>query len=73
MLAQLQSALAGVTLGFTEQLKQKLAPILVNRAIFGVDLAPVGLSDKIAGMVAEELAGPGAVRKTLRKYLANAE
>jgi fructuronate reductase len=73
MLPQLQSALSGVTLGSAEQLGRKLAPILSNKAIFGVDLAQVGLAEKIAGMAAEELAGPGAVRKTLRKYLTSAE
>jgi fructuronate reductase len=73
MLPQLQSALSGVTLGSAEQLGRKLAPILSNKAIFGVDLAQVGLAEKIAGMAADELAGPGAVRKTLRKYLTSAE
>lgn len=46
-----------------------LAPILSNKALFAVDLCAIGLAGKIGGMLREELAGPGAVRKTLVKYL----
>lgn len=69
MLCQLQTALEGVTLGAPESLSGKLGSILANPVIFGSDLMELGLGDKIEGMVKEELAGPGAVRATLRKYL----
>lgn len=45
------------------------APILSNPALFAVDLCEIGLAGKISGMLREMLAGPGAVRKTLEKYL----
>jgi len=71
MLAQLQAALEGVGPDRVERLGERLTPILTNKAIFGVDLAQVGLADKIQQMVREELASAGAVRRTLRRYLAN--
>ena len=37
--------------------------------VFGVDLYAVGLGEKIESMVKELYAGPGAVRKTLHKYV----
>ena len=48
----------------------QIRPILANANIFGVDLTTTPLADKIEAMFVEELAGPGAVRKTLQKYLA---
>ena len=47
-----------------------LEEILRNPVIFGCDLAEMGLSEKIQGMTKELLAGPGAVRETLKRYLA---
>ena len=46
-----------------------LAPILSDRSLFAVDLCALGLSDKIGIMFRELLAGPGAVRATLKKYV----
>ena len=43
---------------------------LYSRAdVFGLDLYEVGLGEQIEGMVAELYAGPGAVRRTLHKYV----
>ena len=39
--------------------------------IFGSELVEMGLAQTIEGMLGELLAGPGAVRATLRKYLGN--
>ena len=69
MLETLQNQLSGVKLGNPSSAEGKLAPILSNQVLFGVDLIQVGLGDKIQIMVGELLAGPGAVRKTLKKYL----
>ena len=69
MLATLQSQLSGVTLGDPSSVEGKLAPILSNPVLFGSDLMALGLGEKIETMVKEELAGPGAVRATLKKYL----
>ena len=41
----------------------------MNEVIFGSDLVKAGLSDRIEQMFIEQLAGPGAVRATLKKYL----
>jgi len=69
MLPALQAELAGVELGKPESCKGKLAGILRNALIFAVDLKEAGLAEKIEGYLSEMLAGPGAVRATLKKYL----
>ncbi|PXA65808.1 mannitol dehydrogenase family protein [Cryobacterium arcticum] len=68
----LQTALAGITLGDPGSIGGKLRPILENVGIFGVDLYTAGLGTAVEGYVAELLAGPGAVRTTLRRHLAAA-
>ena len=40
-----------------------------NAVLFGSDLKAAGLGEKIEGYLSELLAGPGAVRATLVKYL----
>lgn len=47
-----------------------LKQILSNANIFGVNLYEAGLGEKVEGLYAELCAGPGAVRATLKKYLA---
>ena len=66
----LQAQLAGIEAGRPETYNGQLRPILKNASIFGVDLEQAGLADKIEKIFVEELAGKGAVRATLRKYLA---
>jgi fructuronate reductase len=46
-----------------------LRPILAKKELFVIDLAAYGLDKKIIGFFGEFNAGPGAVRKTLEKYL----
>ncbi len=46
-----------------------LREILTSREIFGSDLYAAGLGERIQGYFEEMCAGPGAVRKTLDKYL----
>ena len=69
MLETLQRQLQGVVLGQPASAEGKLEPILSNAVLFGTDLAAAGLSGKIKGMFQEMLAGPGAVRATLKHYL----
>lgn len=70
MLATLQGQLAGVKPGEPDSASDAvLAPVLSNPALFAVDLCEAGLAGKIGGMLREMLAGPGAVRGTLEKYL----
>ena len=67
----LQAKLAGIQVGDPASYSGQLKEILSNASIFGTDLVAAGLADKIEAIFVEELAGPGAVRATLRKYLAN--
>ncbi|MEG1878523.1 MAG: mannitol dehydrogenase family protein [Pseudoflavonifractor sp.] len=71
MLAELQGKLQGVILGKPETLGNHLDSILANQRLFGSDLMALGLGEKIRGMVGELMAGPGAVRATLKRYLKN--
>ena len=71
MLETLQQQLAGATLGNPDSLDGKLPAILSNTALFATDLNEAGLGGKIETMLRELMAGPGAVRDTLKKYLRN--
>ncbi len=66
---ELRAQMAGVEVGRPESLTDQLKPILSNVNIFGVDLYAAGIGGKIETLFREELAGPGAVRATLKKYL----
>ncbi|MBQ6357124.1 MAG: VOC family protein [Solobacterium sp.] len=59
--------------GHPEEVGNKLRPVLSNANIFGSDLYASGIGEKIETMFAEEIAGPGAVRATLKKYLHTGE
>ena len=67
---ELQAKLSGIEVGKPESYNGQLKEILSNASIFGVDLTQTVLADKIEKIFVEELAGPGAVRATLKKYLA---
>ncbi len=65
----LQAKLAGITVGKPETYKGQLKDILNNESIFGLDLTKTSLGEKIEDMFKELIAGEGAVRATLQKYL----
>ncbi|MDR2510060.1 MAG: mannitol dehydrogenase family protein [Spirochaetaceae bacterium] len=69
LLAEMTALLDGVELGKPESARGKLKKILSNEKIFGVDLYDAGLGEKIEGYFAGLIAGPGAVRASLKKYL----
>ena len=69
MLESLTEAVKGIELGKPETVGDKLKPILSNENIFGSDLYAAGLGEKIEELFKEEIAGKGAVRATLVKYL----
>lgn len=69
LLPVLRESLKGVELGRPETAKDRLRPILSNEKIFAVNLYEVGLAEKVERYFEELLAGKGAVRRTLRKYL----
>lgn len=69
--ATLQEKLSGIELGKADDAAvAKLEPILHDASIFGIDLYACGLADKVIGYWKEMMAGPGAIRATLKKYTA---
>ena len=70
LLSEVQRYVKDIRLGDKTMAKDTLKPILSNEKIFAVDLYQVGLGEKVEGMFLELIAGPGAVRATLQKYLA---
>ena len=68
LLDSLRAQLADAKLGGENQ-TEMLRPILSDASIFAVDLYAIGLADKVAGYWQELMAGPGAVRATIHKYV----
>lgn len=66
LLDELQEILKDVKLGDSDI---RLDKILSNVDVFGVDLTSVELGERIEVYFNEMIAGPGAVRNTLKKYL----
>ena len=48
---------------------EQLRPILSDASIFAVNLYDCGLAEKVIGYFTELMAGSGAVRATLKKYV----
>lgn len=65
----IQAKLAGIQVGRPETYQGHLKAILSNASIFGLDLTQTVLAEKIEGYFVAELAGVGAVRKTLHEAL----
>ena len=70
MNAEISGLLAGVEIGKPESVGDKLKPILSNERIFGVNLYDAGIGAKIEAIFRDEVTGFGAVRESLKKYLA---
>ena len=69
LLDQLRSQLSGVQLGEPADVHAALQGILSNTAIFGSNLYNTGLAETVEAYFRELMAGPGAVRATLKKYV----
>jgi len=69
MVPELTEKLSGIEVGRPETYRGQLKPILSNANIFGVDLYQAGIGDTVEAMFLEEIAGAGAVRAALKKYL----
>ena len=69
MMSDLQKQLSGIQLGKPDTVGNQLQPILQNALIFGSDLTKTPLAERIQGYFREEIAGKGAVRATLKKYM----
>jgi fructuronate reductase len=67
LLSYLQNELSGIEVGKPNTAQGKLANILSNKQIFGLDLQAIGLADKIENYFVKMLAGCAAVRETLHK------
>jgi len=70
LMPHLQASLKDVKLGEPDSSEGKLQTILSNERIFGVNLYKAGLGGKIEKYFKEMISGKGAVRRTLKKYLA---
>lgn len=70
MIPELTKALEGIEVGKPETYQGQLKGILSNANIFGIDLYEAGIGEFIEELFVEEIAGPGAVRNVLKKYLA---
>lgn len=66
---ELHDAVSRIKLGEPDTLTDQLHSVLSNKEIFGSDLYEAGVAQKIEAFFKEEIAGPGAVRATLKKYL----
>lgn len=68
-LDEVKAYVSEIKLGETNDVHKALEPILKDETIFAVNLYEAGLGEKIEGMFAELIAGKGAVRETLKKYV----
>ena len=60
---------AGFELGKEADVEAALKGLLEDAKIWGVNLYEVGMAEKVCAHFAEMIAGPGAVRATLQKYV----
>ena len=61
--------LGDIVVGKPETFKDQLKPILSNERLFFTDLYKDGVGEKIEEMFREMIAGPGAVKATIHKYV----
>lgn len=69
MLDSVCPVVADIKLGDKIDAHEVLKPLLQNKKIWGVDLYEIGMADKVCGYFNELIAGEGAVRATLKKYV----
>lgn len=66
---EIQEQLKDIVIGQPETFKNQLKPILSNERLFFTDLYKDGIGEKIETMFREMIAGPGAVKATVHKYV----
>lgn len=66
---ELTEQLKDIIVGQPETCKDQLKPILSNERLFFTDLYQAKVGEKIETMFREMIAGPGAVRATIHKYV----
>jgi fructuronate reductase len=69
LLPTLLPILQDIQLGTTADPEPLLRPLLQNAAIFGVDLYAYQLAPQVLSYFREMIAGPGAVKSTMEKYV----
>lgn len=69
MKEELTEQLKDIVVGHPETFKDHLKPILSNERLFFTDLYKDGAGEKIETMFREMIAGPGAVKATIHKYV----
>lgn len=69
MAGEIQEILKDVVIGKPETLKDQLKPVLSNEKIFFTDLYQNGLGEKVEELFREMIAGKGAVRDTIDRYM----
>ena len=69
MKEELTEQLKDIVVGQPETFKDQLKPILSNDRLFFTDLYKDGAGEKIETMFREMIAGPGAVKATIHKYV----
>ena len=70
LLPMLMPRFANVALGGDVDVHALLQPVLSDERIMGSDLYAIGLAEQIEADFAELIAGPGAIRASLRRHLA---
>ena len=66
---EIQEQFKDIVVGKPETLKEQLKPILSNERLFYTDLYKDGVGEKIENMFREMIAGLGAVKATIHKYV----
>ena len=73
MKEEIQELLKEIVVGQPETFTDQLRPILSNERIFFTDIYQTGLGEKIEGMFREMIAGTGAVKAAIHKYMGGNE
>lgn len=66
---ELTEQLKSVVVGKPDTFKDQLKPILSNERLFYINLYEAGVGEKIENMFREMIAGKGAVKATIHKYV----
>lgn len=69
LLSYAEEAVKGIKLGDKGPFDAQLHAILSNEKIFGVDLVAIGMDRLVLDYFTQFVAGKGAIRQTLKKYL----
>ncbi|MDO4299087.1 MAG: mannitol dehydrogenase family protein [Lachnospiraceae bacterium] len=69
MVPEMREQMKSIEFGNPSSLKDQLKSVLSNENVFFIDLYQAGIGEKVEEIFRQEIAGPGAVRKTLEKYM----